>query len=276
VTQVVARLKRKSVELRKVMSIDRDILIVPKFDDSLAFDPHYKPDDGEWLFLSEFSKTQYAIEGLGAVVNTAGFPQLEAAQAKKVKFLCILQGDCRLYQKLVPSSVLRKKWLKVSGDFSLVEDEEIIILNETPDAIHDTESDRLYFRDFSILKTFFSKIEELYREATDAEVKDFLGQEIISLGGGFSADKVGKPNRKRIALAAAKLQAFTPQNIEQMIQEFPEYVNDVEIKEGRFVIKNDRDLKMSIYCLEERFYTTSISKERRLANSVLQLGGRNN
>ena len=270
-SQVVARLKRKSVEVCKVMASDGDIIALPDLGDSVNFDPYYKREDGQWLAIGEFSKTAYAIETLGADVNTADFPQLKKDQATDLKFICIIQGQYRLYQRVISSHIVKKKWMKVSDEFAIVEGEKIILLNDVPDAIHDTVSDELYFADFAILKTFFSKIEELYREATDEEVKAFLQNEVIKAVPEFSSEKVSKPNRQRIALAQEKLTAYTKQNVEQLLQEFPEYVEDVKIKDGAFEVKNDNDLKMAIFCIEERFYTTAISKEKRLANSIMKL-----
>ena len=37
---------------------------------------------------------------------------------------------------------------------------------------------------------------------------------------------------------------------------------------GKFTICKDDDLKQLVYGIEQRFYTTLISKEKRLANSV--------
>ncbi|TCQ78692.1 hypothetical protein EDF68_10693 [Ochrobactrum sp. BH3] len=270
-SQVVARLKRKSVEVCKVMASDEDIISLPNLVDIVPFDPHYKPEDGQWLTIAEFSKTNYAIDALGAVVNTADFPQLKKDQATDLKFICIIQGEYRLYQRVIPSQIVKKKWMKVSDEFSIVEGEKIILLNDIPDAIHNTVSDKLYFADFAILKTFFSKIEELYREATDEEVKAFLQSEVIKAVPNFTSENVSKPNRQRIALAQDKLATYSKQNVEQLLQEFPDYVGDVEVKDGAFEVKNDNDLKMAIFCIEERFYTTAISKEKRLANSILTL-----
>jgi hypothetical protein len=272
-SQVVARVKRKSVEICKVMASDDDIVAVPNLADNVEFDPHYKPDDQQWLAITGFSASAYAIEALGAEVNTADFPQLSRNNATDVKFICIIQGQYRMYQRVVPSQIVKRKWLKISDEFSIVQGEQIILLNDVPDAIHDTVSDKLYFSDFSILKAFFSKIEELYREATDAEVQAFLQNEIIKASADFTSEKVSKPNRQRIALAQEKIGTYTKQNLEQLLQEFPEYIKDVEIKDGAFAVKNDNDLKMAIFCIEERFYTTPISKEKRLANSILKLEG---
>lgn len=270
-SHVIARLKNKSVQLCKVISTDDDIISLPNLSDTVNFDPHYKPEKGQWLTISGFSNSVYAISALATDINTADFLQLDNKAAVNIKFLCIIQGQYRFYQRIAPSQIIGKKLLKLS-DFSILESEKMIIINDIPDAFHDTATDKLYFTDFSVLKTFFSKIEDLYREATDDEVKTFLQNEVIKAAPDFTSEKVSKPNRQRIALAQQKLTFYTKQNLEQLLQEFPEYIQDVEITDGSFTVKTDNDLKMAIFCIEERFYTTSISKEKRLANSILKLG----
>ncbi len=267
---VVGRLKRKSVEVRKIVESDDDVIVIPDFANSVPFDPHYKPDEGQWLFIDNFSTSVYAIGSLCASVNTADFSQLTEQDALNLKFICSIQNEYRCYQRIVPSQIIRKTFLQLSG-LTLISDEKLIIINNIPDAIHNTSDDRLYFSDFSVLKTFFSGIEALYKEATREEVDAFLKNEVMQCAPEFNSDLVSKPNRHRINLAIAKLDVYTKQNVEQLIQEFPDYVKDVEVKDGCFVIKSDNDLKLAIFCIEERFYTTPVSKEKRLANSVLRI-----
>jgi hypothetical protein len=270
---IVARLKRKSVQLCKILAHENEILPVPEFNNAKAFVPHYKPDEEEWLKIEAFSQTEYADRALLEDINTVDMPQLKPAQASDVRFLCIVQGSYRIYQRVPASNIIRKKFIEISGQFSIEEDKKIIILNDRPDAIHDVASDVLYFTDFSKLKAFFPKIEELYREATDIEVKEFLENEIVNIFGDFNVDNVSKPNRKRIALLKDKLNVFTPQQIEHLMQDFSNYVTTVVVENGAFRISSDDDLKLAIYCMEERFYTTPVTAKKRLANSVLQLGG---
>lgn len=41
---------------------------------------------------------------------------------------------------------------------------------------------------------------------------------------------------------------------------------------GQFEISTDNELKLLIYGIEQRFYTTQFGQEKRLANSVQALG----
>ena len=53
----------------------------------------------------------------------------------------------------------------------------------------------------------------MYKEATNEEVTEFINQPFIELVDDYNAEKVSKPNRKRIGLAIATLAKMTePEN----------------------------------------------------------------
>jgi hypothetical protein len=62
-------------------------------------------------------------------------------------------------------------------------------------------SDILYFRDLSKIKPIFNGIENLFREATDTEVGEFLNKDFICLSENYSVESVKTMNRKRIVSA---------------------------------------------------------------------------
>ena len=55
----------------------------------------------------------------------------------------------------------------------------------------------------------------MYKEATNEEVTEFINQPFIELVDDYNAEKVSKPNRKRIGLAIATLAKMTePEKLE--------------------------------------------------------------
>ena len=118
-------------------------------------------------------------------------------------------------------------------------------------------------------------IDELYKEATKAEVEKFLNASFIGLAGDYKAEKVSKPNRKRIALAMNTLAAMSAQDKAQMHTYIDGYCSDklkFDNKNNKFEVSTDEELKFLLYGIEQRFYTTPFGKEKRLANSVVALG----
>ena len=48
-----------------------------------------------------------------------------------------------------------------------------------------------------------------------------------------------------------------------------EYCQDLIRKDGTFEVGNEESLKRVLFGIEQRFYTTPVGKEKRLANSII-------
>lgn len=146
-----------------------------------------------------------------------------------------------------------------------------MLLHSEPDAIYVTQSDMLIFTNLATISSIFKGIDVLYKEATDQEVEQFLEEDFIELSDDYNLAKVSKPNRKRMALAMDTLNAMEPEERDQMLSYIHSYCDQklrFDTDNGKFEIKTDDELKYLLYGIEQRFYTTPLSKERRLANSV--------
>lgn len=154
------------------------------------------------------------------------------------------------------------------------EDGNRLVINSMPDAIYLTASDTLVFRSLSSIASIFDGIDELYKEATQEEVEDFLEESFIELTNEYCVDSVSRPNRKRIALAMATLDAMSEDDREGMLSYIESYCEDkltYDRENKKFEVATDEDLKLLLYGIEQRFYTTPIGQEKRLANSVMRL-----
>ena len=82
------------------------------------------------------------------------------------------------------------------------------VRREFPDIIYDSHADRLLFKDLSRAKEIYKGLINLYREATDKEIEDFLSSRedtTISISG----DKIGIRNRKEIARLGDKISTLS-------------------------------------------------------------------
>lgn len=113
----------------------------------------------------------------------------------------------------------------------------------------------------------------LYREATHADVETFLTKDFIQLGDGYTADNVKKANRKRLALAMEALDAMSPADRKAVLQYTREYCDELTFNAAgsKVTINGEEDLKMLLFGIQERYYTTRLGHERRLANSIVNL-----
>lgn len=61
---------------------------------------------------------------------------------------------------------------------------------------------------------------------------------------------------------------MSKQQKKEMFDYIKEYYPTLKLSNGKAQISNEEDLKNILYGLEERFYTTLISREKRIANSI--------
>lgn len=72
----------------------------------------------------------------------------------------------------------------------------------------------------------------------------------------------------------SKLDEFTVEDKESIKFYIQEYFPDLPYQDNKFVIENDVHLKHFIYGVEQRFYTTKIGQEKRVASSVITLNNK--
>lgn len=238
------------------------------------YDTNYKLEDDEWFGIENFSNSVYCIQLLTQDFNSAECHQIGNNQYNNVKFFCSYQDDddyC--FQKFIFSNIISRKWISLSGEPEIKINEPILILKTIPDAIYRKSTDTLYFKNLSDIKSIFPEVIELYKEATDEETENFLNSEFINLNDGFDKTKVNTANRKRISMAIETLANLEEEHKVQIHNYIKDYCPELEFSENdnTFSIGNEEHLKKLIFGIEQRFYTTIVGNERRLANSISKL-----
>lgn len=266
---LLAKTKGRNGNFFKVIS-NRQIFDLPDdLHNMVEYNSDYKLEEDEWFAVNAFSEKEYCIDLLRTRFISTDYNQLTTVQYINVEYLVAYQTGVYYFQKLASSQIIRKKYFSISDQPELVES-PIIVINNVPDAIYNSNNDTLYFRRLSTIASIFDGIYELYKEATQEETEVFLQNDFINLVEDFSADRVKKANRKRIAIAHATLQTFDNIEKQRIFSYIREYCADLEFDENdeNFSIANENDLKKLLYGIEQRYYTTIIGNERRLANSI--------
>ena len=111
----------------------------------------------------------------------------------------------------------------------------------------------------------------MYREATDEEVNDFLRYDFINVGENFKLASVKTNNRKRIALLKDRYAGFSAEQKIELNKYIHNYESELPFQNGKFEIQSDQDLKRLLYGIDQRYYTTPIEKETRIANSITKI-----
>ncbi len=244
-------------------------------ENSFDFDNRTNLDDFEWYRLENFSSKDYATKEIKGKSSGVDYDMATKADAAGIEYIFELSDDILFFQKVTRNAFVKKRNFITLGErFEKCPNISLFQINAYPDAIYDRTKDVLYFRKLFSITKIFNGINEIYREATDTEVQSFLAENSFSLVDGFSADKVKIPNRKKIALVQDTFLKMSKQEKKEMFDYIKDYYPNLKLEKGKAQISNEEDLKNILYGLEERFYTTLISKEKRIANSITSAGAK--
>ena len=240
----------------------------------VPYNPDHNLDEDSWFKIELFSQKPYCVGLLKGVFDSKDYSDLKKDQFTKIAYIFAVQGNNFYFQKITPSLFIKKKTV-VFGEAAKVEETgNRLVINSKPDAVYFEAIDALIFRNLATISSIFPGIDELYKEATKEEVEGFLDESFIELANGYGLEKVSKPNRKHVALAIATLDAMPEADKNGIFFYIDGYCGEklkLDKETNKFEISTDEDLKLLLYGIEQRFYTTPIGQERRLANSVQNL-----
>lgn len=270
--------RKKADKILKIFQIEEEVYSLPTdLDNPKVYDSDYKLEDDEWFHIPSFKTSDYCIDILKVPFSSVEYNSINQSKLKTVKYLLAHQSyDEKSYfffQKISSSHILNKSWFKISNT-PVLDKSPILVINDIADAIYCVEDDVLYFKRLPTLTSIFPKIGDLYKEATQEETQDFLNSDYINLDGDYDANKVGAANRKRIAMAVETLNAFTPEEkttIFDYIKEYCEEELPYDDNERHFTVNDEEGLKHLLWGIEQRYYTTKVGSEKRVANSVSTL-----
>lgn len=270
---LLAKTKGRNGNYFKVISNEEIFELPDDLENTVEYEADHNLDEDSWFAIEEFSEKEYCIDFLNRRFVAADYNQIAPNDYTNIDYLCAYQSGVYYFQKVSSKQLIRKKYFTLSDEPTLYENEPIIVIDNYPDAIYVREDDTLYFKNLSSISSIFRGIDVLYREATQEETEGFLESEFIQLEDDFSADNVKKANRKRIALAIETLSRFNRRQKRQIFTYIREYCQDLDFDENaeNFSISSEDELKQLLYGIEQRYYTTRLGNEKRLANSITTL-----
>jgi hypothetical protein len=280
-SDLLAEIKKRGKQSKtfKVFSIKGEIYSLPTdLENKKEYDPNYLLEDDEWFHIPNFKSSEYSLDILKIPFSPSEYNQINSSQLKKLNYLIAHQknGENHFFnfQKIRPSQFLKNSWVNISGTPTFEKKKPIIIINDIPDAIYSVENDTLYFKRLTSISSIFIGISNLYRQATDEETESFLNNDFIHLDSNYSTENVGLANRKRIAMAIDTLNTFEDNEKRKIFDYIKEYCNDIpyDDEHQKFTINNEARLKKLLWGIEQRYYTTIVGSERRIANSVARIG----
>lgn len=241
----------------------------------VTYNPDHNLDEDAWFKIEGFSNQVFCIELLKKDYDSKEYNDLTKDNFSKIGYLCAVQGDDFYFQKITPSLFVKRKTLVFGEAATLEQSQTRLVINAIPDAVYFKAVDTLIFRNLATISSIFRGIDELYKEATKEEVEQFLDESFIETSNGYSVDKVSKPNRKRIGLAMKTLEGMSTDDKTNMLEYIDGYCEqqlNYDQQNQKFEISTDEELKLLVYGIEQRFYTTPFGNEKRCANSVTTMG----
>lgn len=272
---VLAKIKRRKKPLKLLSDqtlFDMNLVGL----DFVEYNPDHNLDEDAWFRINQFSQQNYSatVDWITQDFVSADYDNLPKSKFSDISYLCAIQGNNFHFQKVTPSQFVTRKMIAFGEVAELEQNDGRLVVNAMPDASYLKDSDVLIFRNLATISSIFKGIDVIYKEATDEEVGNFLDESFIELSNGYDVAHVSKPNRKRIALAMNTLASMSPDDKAEMLSYIDGYSKEkLKFHEGngKFAIATDNELKHLIYGIEQRFYTTPFSQEKRLANSVLPI-----
>lgn len=278
---LLAKIKRKRAQPYRKITSDNPVFDTVDFSvlSSVEYSADYKLDEDEWFKLENFNTASYCLDLLKTNFDSKDHNDITKSEFEEISYLVSVQNNSFYFQNVTASSFLRLKTIFYGeialGDVSkIVENNKQIVLKKIPDAVYEVSSNTLFFRDLSAITSIFDGIGLLYKDATQTEVDTFLQQSFINKSSDYKSENVSALNRRLIKSAVDIIATLSPQQQSQMFQYVDSYcANDITFdpQTKKFEINSDADLKTLLYGLQERFYTTILGQEKRLANSIKKL-----
>lgn len=261
-------------DYKKILNLDDSTSLFPNYilTHVREYDPKYILEEEECFKINEFSKQTYTLDIIKFEFSDVEYNILTEIKESKVEFIFWVNGFDYYFQRVTPTQIVERKLISLRRN-QLVEDGPSLVIKNEADAYYDKKKDILYFRSLNAIKGIFRGIDFLFREATDDEVNSFLNQNFIKLESDYGVDSVKTYNRKRIGLVSDLLIQMDKKQLDSTLDYVRKYCHDLKFDsdEKRFVIASEEDLKSLVYGIDQRFYTTEVSGEKRLANSVTKL-----
>lgn len=287
----------ESSEIRSIIDSDNCLYDMSQIDSTSTFtefNNDHKLDSDEMYKVSNFKKSAYDSPMISnGIVNPSQCVQLKNKEISKIKYICDITDGYLLFQRTTRGKILKRRGILRFAEMEIVDvaknvaveilahpnnstnntkDPLLLILNQYPDAYYNIEKDELYFKELRPLKRIFKDIGNLYRKATQQEVDDFVtANKFIELGDRYDTYQIGENNRRQITSARAILKGLKPPDKKELLTYAGNHVKNMfgaTLNNGIFTITSEKQLKMFLYALDERFYETTVTKKMRLADSI--------
>jgi hypothetical protein len=241
----------------------------PVMHEKTLFNPDKKLESSEWFYVklsadqvSTMIKPYSENEQTSADLNTT----IES-DYMVIEVVYRVIDKTVIFTKITDGYKIRNKRLVKFYDLKeaqLVHEESSIEFSGKPDAYFDGV-DKLYFKDFSKIRSLFSGIDIFYREATHDEKRNFLDNDLFEADD-IAPDNIGTRDSSRIAMvmdddAIGLADGSNLTKILEAARNYPEV--DIEISnDDKIIMKDNKDLKRVLNLITSRYYISDITGKK--------------
>ena len=259
---------KKGRQYIKVAETDIPLTVFPEFsfENTQMFNGKWKKEDNEIYYInlindmdiiSEFKNTLQSSVDVN-VINKENFSNLN----------CLFVSDNKnniKFQRIYNRYFFKKSFLNFSDSSvcKINNNQEIITLTGKIDAYWNDAEKKLYFNDFRVIKSIFLQIDKFYREATQTDINNFSRISILDV----KDFNYGSRARKKIAEMLDD-NIFDGKTINELKtyadkyqQPFPKIYNE------KIKLENNKDIESIYQIVNQLFYTTDLTQEKRKTNS---------
>lgn len=244
------------------------------------FDPEQGLEEDEWYYVDlDTDQIESMLSGyFGAATSSGDQNVVTGSDYKDVDAVFLVQGTTILFTKITAKyRVENKRFLSFEGTPSLDNETKAIEFSGIVDAYYDGNG-RLYFRNYSRIRTLFNGIEDFFKAATVEEKQAFVGFSLFSAEQ-LDIGRIGMRASRRIAAILAD----TSLNLEdaETQAKIRQYANKYEgcgvvcDDNNKLVIATTKDLDGVLNLLSGRYFTSEITGDKMQANSTTRLSGSN-
>lgn len=265
--------KGRAGTFRKVVSDKTVYDDIPSFDDNRPYNDEVKLHDNQWFVLENFSAKDYAPSLVKDAFNAAAWSQIDRGDYEKIDYIVSIQDDGNklMFQNVTTSLVYKRQcWLSLDDQPSLLNKDHLLVIHRNADAYYLRNENRLYFQRLSAITSIFPGINELYNEATDKEVDSALQLDMLNVAPDFTKEKVKTANRRKIKEALDMYNNYSEPQKAQLPQYLQKYCPGLAFDPvtQKFDITDEKTLTQMLNGLCQRYYTTEISNEKKVALST--------
>lgn len=287
--KLLAKVSGKTGEHRVVFTSEDQMRLIKGFDvpdidmeRAIEFNPERKLESDEWFYidLDDEHIADMIMPYIEAGASTADLNIVSSDDYTRIEVVYKIisptvenEKSLIIFQKITNGSqIANKRFLCFSShEPVLVQQRDSIEFTNRQDAFFDGHS-RLFFKNFSSIRSFLPGIDDYYRLATDDEIISLKEAAPVSFLGEF---KIGIRNRKRLAaiMNDGNIDLKSP-SFQNKLRNYASRYSECGLVLGdddKFKIQNDRELGAFLSLASGRYYTSETTDEKMEAKDATSL-----